>query len=263
MPIWQFSFVGKLQLLLIFYHLEKMNYIIKHDFRTSDLPYYVRLVDNKTFEEIYNPKFATRFNTKKEALEFINTYSSMAEFSKVVEASDAIDTYDKWANSGTVRRTLSCINTAKSRPYNGESLDEVIDWWIYQKHNDDEIKYKHYQTWPELYSICKHLWDVSAYHNGDYSELYIAFDIRTSRDGIFEEFEAELNKVIDKVTYKDDDGYLIFPVFDHYLSEHGNSVSLLIHPETKKVKVSGRWRGEDFASLEDAFNYLKLERYYE
>ena len=88
-----------------------MNYIIKHEFNTSDIPYFVRLVDDKTFEEIYNPKFATRFNTKKEAQEFINTYSSMAKFSKVVEASDAIKAYDEWANSGTVRRTLSCINT--------------------------------------------------------------------------------------------------------------------------------------------------------
>lgn len=240
-----------------------MNYIIKHDFDQST-PYYVRLVDDTQFEEVYNPSFATQFNTQKKAKEWVNTYSSMADYSKIVESADAIAEYAKWFKSGTVRRTLSCINLSKSKPYNGEPLDEVIDWWIYQKHNDDEIKYEHYKTWPKLYSMSKHLWDVNGYHNRDYSEIYIGFEIYTKSNGKFEDFESEINQVIDKVTYKDDEGFLIFPVFDHYLSEHGNSVSLLIHPETKQVKIaSGRWRQDDYVSLEDAFNYLKKERYYD
>lgn len=55
------------------------------------------------------------------------------------------------------------------------------------------------------------------------------------------------------------------PIFDHYLSEYGNSVSLLIHPETKKVKVGRRhsWDEKEFTYLEGAFNYMKRERYYE
>jgi hypothetical protein len=244
------------------HHPKTMNYIIKHDF-DQPIPYYVRLVDSKKFEEVYSPKFATQFETEKEAQEFIDTYSSVAEYSKIVDAATAIEEYDKWVESGTVRGTLRCINTTASRPYNGESLDEVIDWWIYQKHNDREIKSEHYQTWPNLYSISKHLWEVSAYNNKDYSEKYITFEIKTSKDGNFVEFEAELNKVMNMVTYKDGDGYLIFPIFDHYLSEHGNSVSLLIHPETNKVKIGGRWKNEDFSSLEEAFNYMKRERYYE
>lgn len=241
-----------------------MSYIIKHDF-DQDIPYYVRLVGPKKFEELYNPKFATNFKTKKEAQEFVDKYSSMAEYSKIVDAVSAIDEYDKWVESGTVRRTLSCINTSMSRPYNGESLDEVIDWWVYQKHNDSKIKFKHYETWPELYSISKHLFSVNSYHNREYTEKYIAFEIKTPKDGNFIEFETELNMVLDKVTYKTDEGYLIFPIFDYFLSEHGNSVSLLIHPETKKVKIGkGRYsRDDEFASLEDAFNYMKQERYYE
>jgi hypothetical protein len=247
------------------HHPKIMNYIIKHDFDQS-IPYYVRLVDSKKFEEVYSPKFATQFETEKEAQKFIDTYSSVAEYSKIVDAATAIEEYDKWVESGTVRGTRKCINTTVSRPYNGESLDEVIDWWIYQKHNDREIRYEHYKTWPNLYSITKHLFELQAYHNNnDYSEIFITFQISTPRDGKFTEFESELGKVMNRVTYKDDDGYLIFPIFDHYLSEHGNSVSLLIHPETTKVKIGrGRYSGGDeFSTLEEAFNYMKKERYYE
>ena len=243
-----------------------MNYIIKHDFKQI-VPYYVKLVDDKEFQEIYNPKFATQFNTKNEAMKWIKESSSMSDHSKVIESADAIQEFEKWMNNGMLRRTLSCINKTMSRPYNNETVDEVIDWWIYQKHNDDEIKYEHYQTWPNLYNITNHLWDVEAYWNSNCTELFITFQIFTPKDGNFNDFEEELNQVIDKVTYKDDEGYLIFPVFDHYFCEHGDKVFLLIHPETKRIKIDGSYlwnkNWNEFDSLKDAFEYLKKERYYE
>jgi hypothetical protein len=242
-----------------------MNYIIKHDFNEQTVPYYVRLVDDKTFDEIYDPTSATQFNTKKEAQKWIDTYSSMAEYSKVVETADAIQEYEKWVKSGSIRRTLSCVNTSMSRPYNDEPLDEVIDWWVYATENEGEIKYEHYETWPELHEISDYLFGIEHYSNEDYSDTVITFQIYTSRKGKFKQFEFELGKVLDKVTYKDDEGYLIFPIFDHYLSEGGNSVSLMIHPETKKVKIEGRygWDYDEFSSLKEAFEYMKEERYYE
>lgn len=239
-----------------------MTYIIKHDF-DQDIPYYVRVVDSATFDEVYNPKFATHFKSKKEAQQWINLNSKFKEYSKVAEYNKSVSDYVEWETGGTVRRTLSCINRKVSRPYNNESLDEVIVWWIYQKHNDDEIDYEDYKTWPKLHSISKYLWDVEGYYSKDHTEIYLTFQLRSLRDGVFCEFQAELNKVIDKVTYKDEDGYMIFPIFDHFLSEHGNSVCLLIHPETNKVKIGGRWRQNEYNSLEEAFNYIKKERYYE
>lgn len=240
-------------------------WLIEHNFSTSDLPYYVRRVDRETFQEVYNPEFASQFKTEKDAAEWVNTYSPMQKYSEVVKLEDALQRYKKFVSGGTVRRTLACINTSMSRPYAGEPLKEVIDWWEYQRKHDGEIKFEHYQTWPKLYQLSKHLWDVSGYHSRDYSELYITFEIFTSRQGNFKEFSEELNMVMDKVTYKDEDGYLIFPVFDHFLSEHGNSVSLQIHPETGRARIGGRyyWEEGDSDSLEDAFNYMRRERYYE
>ncbi len=248
-------------------------YIIKHDFNNLPLQtlpyyYYVRVIDTETFEEIYNPNFATLFNTKEDALKFINTYSTLPQYSEVVKSEDAIDAYDKWVKSGAVRRTFKCINTTKSRPYNGESLDELIDWWVYVRLNRNQIKTEHHVTWPELYKKSKHLFEVNASRNLDYSEIYISFQIYTSQNGKFEEFNEDLNRVMDKATLKDDDGYLIFPIME---SEGHHWDRLFIHPETKQVKIgvhrcssSGLlFIGTEFSSLEDAFNYMKEERYYD
>ena len=239
-----------------------MTYIIQHDFNQGT-PYYVKTVDNTEFQEIYNPKIATQFKTKKEAQQWIDVYSSMKSHSKVVDFEKSVQKYEEWVNGDTIRRTIACINRTMSRKYNNESLEDIIDWWIYQTQNGYKIDYEDYKTWPQLYSISKHLWEVEGYHSGDYKEIYITFRVYARKDGNFEDFQRELNMVMDKVTYKDDDGFLVMSIFDHFLSEHGNSVSLLIHPKTKQVKVGGRWHKEDFASLEEAFNYMRRERYYE
>lgn len=241
-----------------------MTHIIKHDFN-QNVSYFVRVVDDTTFDEVYNPMFATQFETKKEAQEWIDVSSSMKKYSKVVDFAEHLLKYEEWLKSGTVRRTLACINRTMSRQYNNESLEEVIDWWIYQKNHDDEIDFNDYRTWPNLYSISKHLWNVNGYYSSDYEELYVTFEIYTRQDGNFDEFQNELNLVLNKITYKNEDGYLVLPIFDHYLSEHGNSVSLLIHPETQQVKIEGRhsYDNRKFSSLKDAFDYMKLERYYE
>lgn len=240
-------------------------YLIEHNFSTSDLPYYVRLVDQETFQEVYNPRFASQFKTEEDAASWVSIFSPMQNYSEVVKLENALQRYKKFISGETVRRTLACVNTSMSRPYAGESLREAIEWWEYQKKHDREIKFEHYQTWPKLYQLSKHLWDVCSYHGRDYSESFITFQIFTNRQGNFKEFAEELNMVMEKVTYKDEDGYLIFPVFDHFLSEHGNNVSLQVHPETGKVRIEGRHyrNGVEFESLEDAFNFIKKERYYE
>lgn len=241
-----------------------MTYIIKHDFEQL-IPYYVGKINETEFQETYDPHSATQFKSRKEAEKWFNTYSSMAKYSRVVEYIDAIEEYSKWVRSGSVRRVLKCINTIKSRPYNNEPIDEIIDWWIYARLNEYEIKYEHYKTWPKLFQKSKHLFDIEAYcSDSDDEDLVYTFQIYTSRSGKFKEFEMELGRVLNKVTYKNEEGYLIFPIFDHYLSEHGNRVELCIHPETKKVRISCRYYDDDeFDSLKDAFEYMKEHRYYE
>ena len=172
-----------------------MIYIIKHDFDQS-YPYYVRINNDDTFDEVYDLNAATKFNVKSEAQKWVDTYSKFVEYSTIVEFNKEVPQYNEWIKNGMIRRTLNCINRKVSRPYNNESLEQVIDWWIYQKHNDDLIAYEDYKTWPHLYSISKYLWDVAAYHSKDYKERHLTFELRSPRNGVFSEFQAELNKVI-------------------------------------------------------------------
>jgi hypothetical protein len=238
-----------------------MTYIIKHDFN-QEIPYYVRVVDSVFFDEVYDPQVATRFKTKAGAQLWINNYSPLESNSKVVPLKGEITKFEKWTGAGMIRRKLDCINQVSSRPYNNESVDEVIAWWLSEdSHNN--VKYEHWATWPKLYSITNHLWCVENYHNADTNERTTTVQIFTKKSGVFEDFESELNKVKDKITHKDDDGYLILPVFDHYLAEYGNSVYLMIHPKNDDVKITGRYSFVmNFDGLRGAFEYLKKERYY-
>jgi hypothetical protein len=246
----------------------QMYYIIKHVFEidSQSMPhYYVRLgllSNSSTFDEVYSPSRATLFHTREQAQDWVNTYSPFAQYSEIVELEGEVKEYDQWVKEGCVRRTLACINQSMSRPYNNEPLDQVIDWWIYATENDGEIKYEHYVTWPGLGEISNHLFSIEKYHDsGDYSKTCITFQIYTSRKGKFKQFKFELSKVIDKVTYKDEDGYLVLPIFDHYLSEGGNSVYLLIHPDTDEVRIEGS-ENLEFSCLKEAFKYIREERYY-
>ncbi|MCP3699159.1 MAG: hypothetical protein GY920_11475 [Aliivibrio sp.] len=238
-----------------------MTYIIKHDHAQGwsypGLVCYVKLSDEKNFNETYNPWYATKFSSKKEAKDWIDMYSPLEDDSTVVAYKKEYDRFKEWCDKGMIKRSIECIDPSISRPYNDEKLEDVIDWWI--RSNGSYIKEEHYKTWPKLLSIACHLVDVEFFR-----EDGVSFQIKTSRDGDFKVFEKELELVIDRVTRIDERGFLIFSVFDHYLSEGGNSVCLLIHPKTKEVEISGRYEGViEFTSLKKAFKYLKKNRYYE
>jgi hypothetical protein len=84
--------------------------------------------DNETLTLTYNPLYATTFASEQEANAWIVKYSPRAKYSQVVLQSDAIKEYNHWIeNEKMYYTTLKCINNALSRPYNGETLEEVID----------------------------------------------------------------------------------------------------------------------------------------
>ena len=229
-----------------------MTFIIQHDLK-NHVPYYVKVVDEVTFYEVYDPRNATQFEIKKEAQQWIDVSSSMKKYSRVVDFDESVRDYEDWVNGGTVRRALACINRIMSRKYNNDPLEEVIDWWVYAVNNSDSIDRDDYRTWPDLFEISKHLGSVQSYLSKDNKERYITFEIYTRKNGDFGDFQRELNMVIDKVTYKDEGGFLILPI----MSEWGYCDSLLINPATGRVKVEEECDKNEFPSLEDAFNYMK------
>jgi hypothetical protein len=237
-----------------------MSYILSLQFIEGGEKYYIdTCADASEFNEVYDPRFATEFKTQKKALSWAKANTDWVKYIKVVNKSQAVDEYTKWVEQGTIRRIIPKINKKYSRPYTNESKEEILEWWLWFIAHDGEVAYEDYQTWPSLYSVFKHLWGVNYYSDGTQT-----ISIYTSKDGDFQTFKDELDLVFDKITYKTDLGFIIFPVFDHYLSEGGNTANLLYDPKTEKVEIQLRYNSLlKFPNLEEAFEYLKRERYYE
>lgn len=219
-------------------------------------------VEDDLIKTVLDPNFAKLFKTKAAANTFMKKNVAWDVEHKVITFAYAIKKWKADAADGVVIRIIS-NKSPLSRKYDGEGPDEVLKWRIEQyKADESSIDYEDYATWPNLYSVFKHLWGVQGYYSSDYKNKHMTFQVRVAKDSKYGEFKRELAKVLPHVTMKDDDGNPILDVFDHYLSEHGNSVSLVITGKDK-AKVVGRYSEHVSGSLRDCFDYMCRERYYE
>lgn len=203
----------------------------------------------------HNPRSAYQFSTISDAREFIEKFVTFSDV-KIIPIAKEIIKFDNWVKSGCLYRSLPVKNPKISKKYNGESKEDVLKWHIaYAKSNDFEISQDDYESWPGLYQKFKHLHSVQAFEDGT-----VTFEFMFPKSGGFCDFKKELDLVMPYCTCKDGTGKL-YHVFDHYLSENGNCVSLVGYKDGSfcvksqySILVSG--------TLEDCFEYLKKERWY-
>jgi len=220
--------------------------------------YYVRVNEN-SWDEIFNPNYATTFKTKKEANNWVERNTTFKEYAKVVDSKKTIKEYEEWQSNGSVRRTFYLVDNTLSRPYAGESPEEVLEWLL--KVDKYQIRYEDSKTWPELYSLFKHIHRLNKFPDDDSKEECVSFSLSFKLDSNFEEFKKEFALIVKSTTYEKN-GYKIFDVFDRFLSEGGNSVDLF-YKNDNDCYVSGRWSEKVRGSLKECFEYLRKERYYE
>lgn len=233
-------------------------FIIKLQFGEGGEEYFADFQPSQ-WREIYNPHFATTFGTEAEALSLAKDRTTFHEYMTAVPRQDALDKFDAWAKSGMVRRTFTNVDNNMSRPFNNDSKETVLEWRIWQRLNDHLVRFEDYKTWPNLHSVWKHLWDVEYY-----GEDGITFSMTTGRKDALESFQKELEIILPKITYLNEDGRKVVTIFDHFLSEHGNSVKLEIHDDGQTYSITNRFdRPIIIGNLEKVFNYLKKERYYD
>jgi len=203
-------------------------YILAHKFGDAD-PYYIQLSDTH-WEESLCPYVATEFKSAVAATKWSKENTTFGEYAVALEPQPEKEKFDEWVKNGMVRRRFDILNKKLSRKYNGETPEEVLAWRISVREDVDAIRYEDYKTWPDLYSVFKHLFNCSSYYSkGEVGKLQHSFSVYTRRDGKLDDFEKELNLILPHVTYLDDDGGKMINVFDHYLSEGGNSMSLVAH----------------------------------
>lgn len=237
--------------------------------------YYVKVdaEDNNHFLIVYDPHRATKFPSKEEAekwlyenTEYEGTPDDWTSF-EIVDATDTLKKFDEWWQNGTVIRKEPKLDRRYSRPYNGESCDEILEWYINSR--GKVIKYSHYETYPRIRDVFQHLFDVIVYTEGRRPEgkEYLTFQVRVHPKDTFETFQEELNLASRYVTRKYEDGSLMYDVLDHELNAY-HHVCILQHEDgTYSV---GDFRFEfaprmflERVSLQELFEYLRRKRYLE
>ena len=147
-----------------------MTYILAHKF--GDSCYFVQVLKNK-WNEIYDPEFATTFASKESALNWSKENTTMGEYAVVLNRDRQLTKFKRWAASGMIRRKFDVVNKKISRPYNGETPLEILNWYVSYKQDADNVRYEDYETWPDLYTVYKHIWGIQTYDEKDYSKTYL------------------------------------------------------------------------------------------
>jgi hypothetical protein len=245
--------------------MNKKSYILKVWYNGAHArPYYGR-ISHDGFEELYNPEFATAFATAEEAMAWATENTTIEEYISAIPAADAIAEFRKWADTGLTRGKRPLVNKDMNRMYNGEGKEDVLQWRMWARKNDGNVKFDVYRSWPDLYSVWSNVWGIKAWSDDeDASKWNVTFEIFVRKNSSFDLFNQELNYILPMVTVVDDDGWKELSVFDHYLCEGGNKVEIFVSPDGTKFATGNRWgRSDEEMTMEELFNYLKKERWYE
>lgn len=228
---------------------------------------YIADIDDSTCAQVFDPSRAIAFKSKKNANEYLkNNITSIESICEIVDRKPEIETFNAWVSGGYMRWTMAKPLIDKNIKYDKSkhSALDVLNQRIYMSLNDGMVSYNNYKTWPELFEIFKHLWSVECYYSKDSDdELDLTFQIMVKRDSNFIEFKKELDLVLDKITRINFDGYKILSIIDRNLGEGGDFAYLHIKSEDD-CYVDGRFTRSigSTCSLEEAFDYIRKNRYY-
>ena len=230
-----------------------MKYVAALNF--LDKLYYIRINDDGSCDECYSPIVATKFKTAEEAVDWVKENTTFGDYAKSVLFSTAEKNFNDWVNNGMIRRSFPALNKNVSRKYDKDkdtNLD-VLNWWF----DNEEVRYEDYETWPKLYSIFDHVWDVQKFTDGSKS-----FSIYTNRNGKFTNFKKELDLILDKVTPNEKEEKVL-SIFDYHCGEGGN-FAYLVQSKDGKWSVRTRYYDEiKNETLKECFEFMKKNRYYE
>jgi hypothetical protein len=226
--------------------------------------------NDKNYELVLDPSMATEFANQEEAISLLtDKTSTCVEQIKVFDLKGAKAKFAKWAKASFSLGERSYLNKSLSRKYDPQkdTVNDVIDWhWKKSLEDEDLIRYEDYKSWPKLWSVTKNIWDVTGYEDYKKGKHFQTFSLVFRRDDQFEAFKKEIDYILKnfEITCKDEKGNIRFDVFDHYLSEGGNTVSFYkINKNKWEVRPWGSVCSTIVSGdLKTCFEYLKKERYY-
>lgn len=225
-----------------------------------------------------DPSVATTFPTRKEA----HTWGrdNMAQYDgerpfypKTITKKD-VSEFENWKRDGYLKgggpKREPCV-------YNPDihTNEDVLKFWVWHgKEQDRKVSYEDYQTWPEPYELkegMEYVFNVVSFlpsHGEDEDNKRHSFTLvfRKDEDHNVKTFKDQIHWIVNHDYLKPDhvteDGGMIFDVFDHYLSEGGNSVNFVYYDDDNCV-VTRRYGEIIEGTVDECFDYLVRERYYD
>lgn len=252
-------------------------YIIAHYFLTekedidNTFGYYIKIDENNgQFFEIRDPNFATIFESKEAAREWIENNSTFSDESKIVEINRHLELWEESAKLGHIRRSFQM---ATANPLNYRFDPKTHDWkdivkwkFLYRSSPDDRSILKDvYKSWSFL-QVTDYIWDVVGfvdYENHTNSatfELYFPKD----RELTYKSFETQILYLIENFDlHRDENNRTMFTIVDHTLGEYGVFVRLFLESDGSWSVETTRHDVLKRVSLVHAFNYLVKHHYYD
>ena len=221
--------------------------------------------DGKQIIGYHDPNRASHFNTEREAKDFCKLFDY--EGRKIEPLWKHVNLFSRCKY---VYRKFSLLDKSMDVRYDPKkhSADDVLNWrMMYAKAAEKSVSQKTYSSWPDLYSVFKHLWSVQSYHSRDYKHTYHTVQLRTSKSADFETFKSEFDKVFDFCTYVDDEKRKVFPIFDHELNSY-ESRYLVCESRDKcyiqnQVQFLSKSNRAFAGTLKQCFEQMKLHYWYE
>ena len=214
--------------------------------------------DGKKILGFHDPSRASHFKTKKEAQEFCKLFDCQDR--KI----EPLDQHLKLFNEFDYKyRELPMLNPELDYKYDPEKHDamDVLKWELKStKAPEKSYSYETYRTWPDLCSVFKHLHGTSSYYTPDHKSTMHTVDLKTCRDGVYEEFLSEFRLVLDYCNYIDEEGRKIFPIFEHELNQYERR--RLAFGGEENCAIEGRYSQIFEGTLKECFEEMKKHYWY-
>lgn len=240
---------------------KNMKYILSLNFLGGE-NYYVRINDN-SWDEVYSPEVATEFSTKKQAIQWFGENTTMAEYASAISKEDAIQKWKEFQKNGYIRRTFPFLNKAISCQYDKKKHSKLdVLKQRFDMCGDDNVRYEDYKTWPKLYEHFECLFDVRSYYTDENEEgVARTLEICVNKKTTFATFVEELRIALN-FCEKEENEYKVFDIFDHFLSEYGNS-ACFFYKSDDDCRLECRYGESVEGNLKSVFDFWQKERYYE
>lgn len=240
----------------------------------EDHKYFVRVnTESGEYHELYDPNAATGFSSATDAQQWIEKQTALSEYMTPEKREPNVEEFRVFVENGMVRRVFPLLSESSLNvKYDAKkhTEEDVIRWWYeYRSSSDPDsvVSSEVYRTWPNICDLTKylHIWDFDVFCSDDFTKRNVVPELVFRKGKAdFEQFEREITYLLDNYELgRTPEGSIFFCVFDHYLHEGGNYVTLVLDESGKwAVKHRGLYDTVEPSSLRECFIYLANERYY-